>query len=86
MHPLGAKKTRMIGERLAGHILLTTLGKNWCMVGARGALAILFGVLLVLRPAMTLGRPGVDRGSNRVHVHLGWYGSSLRATSNPVIG
>jgi hypothetical protein len=31
-------------------------------------------------------RPGADRGSNRVHVHLGWYGSSLRATSNPVIG
>jgi uncharacterized membrane protein HdeD (DUF308 family) len=46
----------MISERPAGHVLLTTLGENWWMVGARGALAILFGVLLLLRPAMTLDR------------------------------
>lgn len=35
-------------------VLLAALGKNWWMVGARGALAILFGVLLLLRPGISL--------------------------------
>lgn len=34
------------------HILLTTLGKNWWMIAVRGVLAILFGVILLLRPAL----------------------------------
>lgn len=46
----------MISDRPEGHVLLTTLGKNWWMVGARGALAILFGILLLLRPTTSLDR------------------------------
>ena len=34
------------------HILLTTLGKNWWMVGARGLLAILLGLAILLRPGL----------------------------------
>jgi uncharacterized membrane protein HdeD (DUF308 family) len=34
------------------HILLTTLGKNWWMIAARGVLAILFGVIVLLWPAL----------------------------------
>jgi uncharacterized membrane protein HdeD (DUF308 family) len=44
----------MINDRPDGHALLVTLGKNWWMVGARGVLAILFGALLLLRPATSL--------------------------------
>ena len=44
----------MISDRPDGHALLVTLGKNWWMVGARGALAILFGALLLLRPGTSL--------------------------------
>ena len=44
----------MISDRPDGHALLVTLGKNWWMVGARGGLAILFGALLLLRPATSL--------------------------------
>lgn len=36
------------------HILLTTLGRNWWMVGARGLLAILFGLAIALRPGLSL--------------------------------
>ena len=35
-------------------IMLTTLGKNWWMVAARGVLAILFGVVILLRPGLSL--------------------------------
>jgi uncharacterized membrane protein HdeD (DUF308 family) len=31
------------------HILLSTLGRNWWMVGVRGVLAILFGLVVLLR-------------------------------------
>jgi uncharacterized membrane protein HdeD (DUF308 family) len=34
------------------HILLTTLGKNWWMVAARGVLAILLGLVILLRPGL----------------------------------
>lgn len=44
----------MISDRPVGHVLLATLGRNWWMVGARGALAILFGILLLLRPGVPL--------------------------------
>ncbi len=44
----------MISDRPHGHFLLVTLGKNWWMIVARGALAILFGALLLLRPATSL--------------------------------
>jgi uncharacterized membrane protein HdeD (DUF308 family) len=40
----------MINGRGTDHILLATLGKNWWMVGVRGALAILFGLAVLLRP------------------------------------
>ena len=46
----------MISDRPVGHVLLATLGRNWWMVGARGALAILFGILLLLRPTLPLDR------------------------------
>jgi uncharacterized membrane protein HdeD (DUF308 family) len=46
----------MISDRPEGLVLLTTLGKNWWMVGARGALAILFGILLLLCPTASLDR------------------------------
>lgn len=36
------------------HILLTTLARNWWMVGVRGALAILFGLVLLWRPNLQL--------------------------------
>jgi uncharacterized membrane protein HdeD (DUF308 family) len=36
------------------HILLSTLGRNWWMVGARGLLAILFGLVVLLRPGLSL--------------------------------
>jgi uncharacterized membrane protein HdeD (DUF308 family) len=36
------------------HALLATLGRNWWMVGARGALAILFGAVLLLKPSLSL--------------------------------
>jgi uncharacterized membrane protein HdeD (DUF308 family) len=39
-----------------GERLLATLGRNWWMIGARGALAIAFGVLLLLRPGTPLDR------------------------------
>jgi uncharacterized membrane protein HdeD (DUF308 family) len=44
----------MMSDRPDTHVLLATLGRNWWMVGARGALAILFGVLLLLRPDVPL--------------------------------
>ena len=34
--------------------MLTTLGRNWWMVGARGVLAILFGLAVLLRPGLSL--------------------------------
>jgi len=46
----------MISDRPERHVLLTTLGRNWWMVGARGALAVLFGILLLLRPTIPLDR------------------------------
>ena len=46
----------MISERPKGPVLLATLGKNWWMVGARGALAVVFGVLLLLWPSVPLDR------------------------------
>jgi uncharacterized membrane protein HdeD (DUF308 family) len=44
----------MMSDTPHGHVLLATLGKNWWMIGARGALAILFGVVLLLWPAIPL--------------------------------
>jgi uncharacterized membrane protein HdeD (DUF308 family) len=44
----------MMSDRPDAHVLLATLGRNWWMVGARGALAILFGVLLLLRRDISL--------------------------------
>jgi len=46
----------MISDRPDAPVLLATLGKNWWMVGARGALAILFGMLLLLQPTISLDR------------------------------
>ncbi len=46
----------MISDRPERHVFLTTLGKNWWMVGARGTLAVLFGMLLLLRPTIPLDR------------------------------
>ena len=34
--------------------MLTTLGRSWWMVGARGLLAILFGLAVLLRPGLSL--------------------------------
>ncbi len=44
----------MINARPDRPALLVTLGRNWWMVGVRGALAILFGALLLVRPATSL--------------------------------
>ena len=44
----------MTNGRNTDQILLTTLGKNWWMVAARGVLAILFGVVILLRPGLSL--------------------------------
>jgi uncharacterized membrane protein HdeD (DUF308 family) len=44
----------MTNGRPTDHILLTTLGKNWWMVGARGLLAILLGLAVLLRPGLSL--------------------------------
>jgi uncharacterized membrane protein HdeD (DUF308 family) len=44
----------MINDRGTDHLLLTTLGKNWWMVAARGVFAILFGAMILLRPALPL--------------------------------
>jgi uncharacterized membrane protein HdeD (DUF308 family) len=46
----------MISDRPNSHALLATLGRNWWMVGARAALAVLLGVLLLLRPSLPLDR------------------------------
>jgi uncharacterized membrane protein HdeD (DUF308 family) len=43
----------MNNDRSSDHTLLTTLGKNWWMVGARGLLAILFGLAILLRPGLS---------------------------------
>ena len=43
----------MTNGRSTDHILLTTLGQNWWMVGARGLLACLFGLALLLRPGLS---------------------------------
>jgi uncharacterized membrane protein HdeD (DUF308 family) len=43
----------MTNGRSTDHILLTTLGANWWMVGARGLLAILFGLAVLLRPGLS---------------------------------
>lgn len=37
-----------MSEETGGEILLATLGRNWWMVGVRGALAILFGASILL--------------------------------------
>jgi uncharacterized membrane protein HdeD (DUF308 family) len=50
------RETEMISDRPERRVLLTTLGRNWWMVGARAALAVLFGVLLLLRPTIPLDR------------------------------
>ncbi len=34
--------------------VLTTLGRNWWMVGARGLLAVMFGLAVLLRPGLSL--------------------------------
>jgi len=39
-----------------GHLLLATLARNWWMIGARGVLAVVFGLLLLLRPGTPLDR------------------------------
>ena len=39
-------------NRGTDHIFLTALAKNWWMIAARGVLAILFGVIVLLRPAL----------------------------------
>lgn len=44
----------MTNGRGNDQILLTTLGKNWWMLAARGVLALLFGLTLLLRPAAPL--------------------------------
>lgn len=44
----------MINDRGTDHLLLTTLGKNWWMVAARGVFAILFGAMILLRPVLPL--------------------------------
>jgi len=44
----------MINERNPGHLLLTTLSQNWWMVCARGLLAILLGLAILLRPGLSL--------------------------------
>ena len=44
----------MTNGRSTDHILLTTLGQNWWMVGARGLLACLFGLAVLLRPGLSL--------------------------------
>jgi hypothetical protein len=44
----------MINSQSPDHLLLTTLGKNWWMVAARGAFAILFGAMILLRPGLPL--------------------------------
>jgi uncharacterized membrane protein HdeD (DUF308 family) len=44
----------MINSQSTDHLLLTTLGKNWWMVAARGAFAILFGAMILLRPGLPL--------------------------------
>jgi uncharacterized membrane protein HdeD (DUF308 family) len=44
----------MINDARPGHLVLTTLGQNWWMVGARGLLAILFGLAVLLQPGVTL--------------------------------
>jgi uncharacterized membrane protein HdeD (DUF308 family) len=46
----------MIGERSKSERLLATLARNWWMIAARGVLAILFGLLLLLRPGTPLDR------------------------------
>jgi uncharacterized membrane protein HdeD (DUF308 family) len=38
----------------ANQILLTTLGQNWWMLGARGLLAGLFGLAVLFRPGLSL--------------------------------
>jgi uncharacterized membrane protein HdeD (DUF308 family) len=43
----------MTNGRGTDHILLTTLGKNWWMVAARGVLAILLGLVILLRPGLS---------------------------------
>ena len=44
----------MTNGRSTDHILLTTLGQNWWMVGARGLLACLFGLAVLLQPGLSL--------------------------------
>jgi uncharacterized membrane protein HdeD (DUF308 family) len=44
----------MTNGRGHDHLLLATLGTNWWMVAARGALAILFGLAVLFRPALPL--------------------------------
>ena len=44
----------MTNGRSMDHILLTTLGENWWMVAARGVLAILFGLTVLLWPVLPL--------------------------------
>src|SRR5690242_18521961 len=44
----------MLLDNEKGHLLLATLARNWWMIGARGVLAIVFGLLLLLRPGTPL--------------------------------
>lgn len=44
----------MTNGRSTDHILLTTLGQNWWMVGARGLLASLLGLAVLLQPGLSL--------------------------------
>jgi uncharacterized membrane protein HdeD (DUF308 family) len=44
----------MTNGRGHDHLLLATLATNWWMVAARGALAILFGLAVLFRPALPL--------------------------------
>jgi uncharacterized membrane protein HdeD (DUF308 family) len=44
----------MANGRSTDHIMLTTLGQNWWMVGARGLLACLLGLAVLLRPGLSL--------------------------------
>src|SRR5690348_10027989 len=54
--PHWALEITMTDEGARRERLLATLARNWWMIGARGILAILFGLLLLRRPGTSLDR------------------------------